>query len=361
MNAPRHRTRTPCRRRGLGRGVSLVELMVAMGLGLFLVGVMGMIFLGSKGTFQSQNHVSRLQESARFTVDTLATDLRMSGFRGCRGTGVATPVVNVLNTPTDFLYNFGQGVWASRHTGSAWSPALDAAIRTPRLVPEPHSAGDVLTVRRTTGPGWSLTAEMASPTAALNVTPTGLITARDLLLVSDCAGAAVFQATNNSPGTDGAIEHSASVTATPGLSANSLGRVFLQDAMVHRLTTVTYYLAASARTGKTGLRALWSYTTPVYDGTPQPQELVTGVEGLRVTLGLDSNGDGAADAHVRPADVTDWGQVMTAQVELLLASTEDNISSAPQPYTFDGTAVTPTDRRLRTVVSTTVQVRNALR
>ena len=99
MNAPRHRTRTPYRRRRLGRGVSLVELMVAMVLGLFLVGVMGMIFLGSKGTFQSQNHVSRLQESARFTVDTLAADLRMSGFRGCRGTGVATPVLNVLNTP----------------------------------------------------------------------------------------------------------------------------------------------------------------------------------------------------------------------------------------------------------------------
>ncbi|MBP8270853.1 MAG: prepilin-type N-terminal cleavage/methylation domain-containing protein, partial [Sphaerotilus sp.] len=113
------------------RGVTLVELMVGMTLGLFLVGVMGMIFLGSKGTFQAQNHVSRLQESARFTVDTLAADLRMSGFRGCRGTGVATPVANFLNTPTGFLYNFGTGIWASRHTGSAWAPALDAAIRSP--------------------------------------------------------------------------------------------------------------------------------------------------------------------------------------------------------------------------------------
>ena len=50
-----------------------------------------------------------------------------------------------------------------------------------------------------------------------------------------------------------------------------------------------------------------------------------------------------------------------AQAELLLASTEDGISSSVQPYTFDGTTVTPTDRRLRTVVSLTAQVRNALR
>jgi Tfp pilus assembly protein PilW len=62
------------------RGVTLVELLVAMVLGLFLVGVMGMIFLGSKSTFQAQNQVSRLQESARFAIDTISADLRMSGF-----------------------------------------------------------------------------------------------------------------------------------------------------------------------------------------------------------------------------------------------------------------------------------------
>ncbi|MEX8494420.1 PilW family protein [Sphaerotilus sp.] len=343
------------------RGVTLVELLIAMALGLFLVGVMGMIFLGSKSTFLAQNQVSRLQESARFTADTLSGDLRMSGFRGCRGTGTSTLLTNLLNTPTGFLYNFGAGIWASHNTGSAWAPALDAAISSPTLSPAPNPAGDVLTVRRTVGPGWALTTEMASDTAVLNVTPTSRITARDLLLVSDCISSAVFQATNARPGLDGSIEHSASVTATPGVSANGFGRAFLQDALVYRLATTTYYLAPSARTGKTTQLALWSYTTPVYDGTLQPQELVTGVEGFRVTLGLDSNADGAADAYVDPASVTDWTQVVTAQMELLLASTDDNITSSYQPYTFAGTTVTPTDRRMRTVVSITAQVRNALR
>jgi type IV pilus assembly protein PilW len=341
------------------RGVTLVELMVGMALGLFLVGVMGMIFLGSKGTFQSQNHVARLQESARFSVDTMSADLRMAGFRGCRGLGLNTPLVNTLNTPTGFLYNFAQGVWASRHNGSTWVPALDATLTG--LTPAPAVTGDVLTVRRAVGSGWALTAEMANATAALSVTPTGRITTHDLLMVSDCSGAAVFQATNTGPGLAGSIEHSASVTATPGVSTNSLGRPYLQDALVYRLSTVTYYLAPSQRPGKTAQRALWSFTSPVYDGTPQPQELVTGVEGLRVTLGLDSNADGAADAHVDPTLVTDWTQVVTVQPELLLASTEDGISSTYQPYTFAGTTVTPTDRRLRTVVSMTAQVRNALR
>lgn len=345
------------------RGVTLVELMVAMVLGLFLVGVMGMIFLGSKTTFQAQNHVSRLQESARFILDTVSADLRMSGFRGCRGIGTNTPITNLLNTPTGFLHDFASGIWASHYSGSSWVPALDTSIATPGQGPSPapSSRGDVLTVRRTVGPGWALTAEMASPTATLNLTPTGRITANDLLLVSDCVGAAVFQATNTRPGLDGAIEHSASVTTNPGVSTNSLGRAFLQDAMVHRLATTTYFLAPSAREGKTGVSALWSRTWPVYDGTTQAQELVTGVEGLRVTLGVDSNGDSAADLYVEPKDVANWTQVVTARTEVLLASTEDNITSGYPPYTFAGTVVTPTDRRLRIVVSTVAQVRNALR
>lgn len=71
----------PAGRLPRARGLTLVELMVTMALGLFLVGVMGTIFLGSKGTFQSQNQVARLQESARFSVDTISADLRMAGVR----------------------------------------------------------------------------------------------------------------------------------------------------------------------------------------------------------------------------------------------------------------------------------------
>ena len=100
---------------------------------------------------------------------------------------------------------------------------------------------------------------------------------------------------------------------------------------------------------------------PSYDGSVQPQELVTGVERLAVRLGLDSNADGATDAYATPDGVTNWTQVVTTQVELLLASTDDQVTSAPQPYVFGGVTITPTDRRLRTVMNLTASVRNALR
>lgn len=341
-------------------GVTLVELMIGAALGLFLVAVMGALFAGGKGGLRSQNHVARLQENGRFLADTLANDLRMAGFRGCRGSAAAT-LNNTLKTPSGLLYNFAQGVWASRNTGSAWSPALDSAIQSASLTPAPNSYGDVLTIRRSEGPGIALTAEMSSGSDALTITAGSTVNKGDWLMVSDCSGAAVFQATNNTPGTSGTILHGTSNGFTPGNSSASLGRAFLQDALVHRLATTTYYLAPSARSGKTSLRALWSYTVPAYDGSVQPQELVTGVERFVVRLGLDSDADGAADAYVTPDAVTDWSQVVTTQVELLLASTDDGVVTAAQPYVFNGSSTTPTDRRLRNVVSFTASVRNALR
>lgn len=345
--------------RRISRGFTLVELMVGLAVGLFLVGIASLMFVGSKSTLVSQGHAGRLQESARFIAETLSADLRMAGYRGCRGLGATTPLTNTLKTPTALRYNFAQGVWASRRVSSAWSPALDPELSGLAVPPTP--AGDVLVLRRAYGPGWALTAEMGSGTAVLNVSPTVSLRRGDLMLVSDCTGAAVLQATNATPGPDGAIEHSAAVSLTPGLTTADLGRAFLQDALVHRLGMVVYYLAPSARASRAGQSALWVYRWPSYDGSVTPLELVTGVERLTVRLGLDANGDGAVESYVTPDQVIDWSQVAAVQIDLLVASTEDGVTTAAQPYAWNGVSVTPTDRRLRTVVPVIASVRNSVR
>ncbi len=70
-------------RRTAHRGMTLVELMVGLAIGLFLVAVMSTMYLGSRSTFVAQESGARLQENGRFAMDTIANDLRMSGFRGC--------------------------------------------------------------------------------------------------------------------------------------------------------------------------------------------------------------------------------------------------------------------------------------
>jgi type IV pilus assembly protein PilW len=280
----------------------------------------------------------------------------MAGFRGCASqVGGQAAVNNVLATPTALLQNFGRGVGGSHYTAGAWSPALDAAV----VALGPNSSGDVVTTYRSTGSAWALTAEMQSATSDLQVTPTASIASGDILVVSDCGGAAVFQATNAAPGTTGTIQHKTGASGiSPGLASSSLGRAYLQDAVLYRLQSVTYYLGPSVRNA--GQLALWSYAWPAYGLGVQPIELVTGVEKMSVTYGLDTNADRSADKFLTADLVTDWTQVVNARVELLLAGNDLNAVTSPQPYTFGGVATTPTDRRMRTVVAVVGSLRNAV-
>ena len=62
------------------RGLTLVELMVAMVLGLFLMlGVMS-VYTQGRQQYQSAGVVARLQENTRFAFDVLETDIRLAGF-----------------------------------------------------------------------------------------------------------------------------------------------------------------------------------------------------------------------------------------------------------------------------------------
>jgi type IV pilus assembly protein PilW len=72
------KTKAPAR---LARGFTLVELMVAMAIGLILTVVVAQIFLGSKATFNSTDNLSRLQENARYALTLMSREIRSSGFK----------------------------------------------------------------------------------------------------------------------------------------------------------------------------------------------------------------------------------------------------------------------------------------
>ena len=65
------------------RGFSLVELMVAITLGAILLGGAVTLFVNNRETYNVTNDLARLQETARFAMDTIIKDLRMAGYFGC--------------------------------------------------------------------------------------------------------------------------------------------------------------------------------------------------------------------------------------------------------------------------------------
>ena len=331
-------------------GMGLVEVMVWAAVSLLIVTVIGIIYVDSKQLTRVNDTMSRMQENGRFAIYLIDRDLRMAGFRGCNGASV-TPV-NVLNSNA-YPYQFDVGIAGYHGNGGTWLPALDASISA--LNPPPVTAGDVVTIRHIDGQGVPLVAPMADSSADLQVGAGSQLAAGDVLLVADCAAAAVFNATGFDS-TNGVLAHEAGTQAVPGNTTTDLGHVFGADASVYRLVTRTYYMAPSTRQPRT--RSLWANSTPAYDGQPQPEEMVEGVEGLALLFGEDLDGKRSANRYVTANAVGAWSNVVSVKAQILLATVRDNVTTSPQPYTFAGVAVTPTDLRLRSALSSVITVRN---
>jgi type IV pilus assembly protein PilW len=63
------------------KGLSLVELMVAIVLGVFIAAALISLFINSKQNYRINENMSRLQENGRFAVSFLSRDLRMADYR----------------------------------------------------------------------------------------------------------------------------------------------------------------------------------------------------------------------------------------------------------------------------------------
>ncbi|MGZ5145108.1 MAG: PilW family protein, partial [Burkholderiales bacterium] len=57
------------------RGFTLIELMVAMTIGLMLTLVVANLFLGSRATFQTTDETSRMQENIRYAYQLLTRSI----------------------------------------------------------------------------------------------------------------------------------------------------------------------------------------------------------------------------------------------------------------------------------------------
>src|SRR5690554_297887 len=63
-------------------GLSLIELMIAITLGLFLLAGVINLFVASRQSYQTQEALARMQEAGRFSMDFITQDLRRAGYWG---------------------------------------------------------------------------------------------------------------------------------------------------------------------------------------------------------------------------------------------------------------------------------------
>lgn len=65
------------------KGLTLIEIMLALSIGIFITGGIIQLFINSKKTYELQDGLSRVQENGRFAIYTMQEDVRMLGYWGC--------------------------------------------------------------------------------------------------------------------------------------------------------------------------------------------------------------------------------------------------------------------------------------
>lgn len=291
------------RSRAADAGFSLIELMVAMIIGLLVLLATAGIFVSNRQTYDATESVGRLQENARVAFEIMARDIRDAGGNPC---SKVIPVANVLNNPTtQWWMDFGNGIFGYTNGGLPGSAAGTDAIEVKSGAPTGVTVTD------------------HQPTSAqfkVNTINHGLSDG-DVLLVCDYRQAAIFQVTNASPGTNETVVHN-SGTGTPGNCSKGLGFRSPMDCSVNgtayqygpnsqmvRFQAAQWYIAENGR----GTRSL--YRRALRGSALQVEEVVEGVQDMDITYLVPG-----ATEYVPAGSVTatQWREVNAVRVVLAL-------------------------------------------
>ncbi|SFF66036.1 type IV pilus assembly protein PilW [Fontimonas thermophila] len=317
------------------RGFSLIELMVALVLGLVVIGAAVGVFLSNKQSYRTNYALGQVQEASRIAFELLARDLRQAGLTGC---GNTTRVANTLNNQaTTWWANFGNAIRG--YDGNQDDPAVVEGTGTAQRVVGTDSIQLI-------GAGESgLSVQSHNPTAAnfkLNE-PSADLQDGDIIIVCDPDHAAITQVTNYNSSNVTLVHNTG--TASPGNCSKGLGfptqctvngnpYTFGANSQIAKLSAADWYIGNNPMGG----RSLYRLAL----GTNSGAAVTTAMEMVRdvTDLQLEYLTQGGID-YVPASAITDWRQVIAVRIILTAQGSE----------AFTGTDGQPIRRSFTTIVT----------
>ena len=384
------------------KGFTLVELMVAMTISLFLLIAIALVYQSSKNGFAYSNNTVRMSEDASFAIDSLSRDIRMAGYGGCSGLSaangpdgnpktaddiyipkldnVATLPLTGTALPNPFsksIFNARDALVGYKDLATAKAAATAAGTGTPSFMTSTSfdiiAGAPILFLSGGSAKGVQLNAAIVKNQKIANIVNdvnkwSNSANGSDILmLIADCKNSEIFrtftlQAT-------GAIE-----------SETNFLNDYGSDAIVTPVESSTYFLATRKNATTSSLYRRY------FNGkvASSSEEIVPNVEAITFQYGLNTTCVGSstctspnttptyiADVYVKDTDpnfaTMDWSRVVSVRMGLIMV-TEDNGQTAKASTTGTGGdeidwvggkyQVPTADRRLRRAYSTTVTIRN---
>lgn len=280
------------------KGLTLIEIMIAITISLILLAGLGQIYMSSKQNYRIVNELSRMQENGRFALDFLVKTIREADHMGClsRQNSVFSGVQVSDNVTTSGLTNY-----------------------------------DTITIISASENSVSVSSAV-SPGNTINLDDVSNFEVGDSILLSDCEKAHV--------GTITAVN----TTGSSITIAERINQAFSLSSVVSELITSTYSL---------GINSAGNPAMFLNDGVSN-QELVEGVENLQITLGVDSDSDKVPNYYVDAGSVANMDDVVSIKLDLTVRTLSDNTATSTRtsgPYT---------DQRIAKNYKATVALRNRL-
>jgi len=311
-------------------GFTLIEMMIAMVLGLMVIAGVVTLFSQSQRSFKVDRNIAGMQDEARFALHEIARDLRMAGF-------VSEP----LNPASVF---FDPGLAIGADCGIVGQPNWIYGLND-------AGTGDINTV-----------------TSVDNAT--GATAAASFSCIAP-----------------GELEINTDVIGIKRVSGNPLGLADLQAGMVYVRSNGTFgrMYTDPAPPGVPAPFNDWEYRPHIYyirdfanvagDGIPSlcrktlapgaPPAMVTeciaqGIEDLQVEFGLDPDGDGTVNRYAPNPTLVELQDVISARVYILARTAEwDSGYTDQRTYAVSNApAYTPNDNFHRRMYQMTVPMRN---
>jgi type IV pilus assembly protein PilW len=339
-------------------GFSLIELMIALSLGLVLILGVTTLSLSTSNRFKDIDQNSKQFEGARFSMDRISQDLQHAGYFG-ELFEISAPTVLPDPCETGFPDVFTTLAGGISLPIQGYDDPQDSPLAC--LPDADHLSGtDVLVIRR--AETVTATLDQLSDDGTIYLQSSG----ENYVL-----GACLFQACDG-------LKGSTSVTGTSAQVFSLLKKDNITVADLRRYRLHVYFIRPWTELDAEG--------TP--DDTPSlvrlvlasdgngnlqlvQEQLVDGIENFQVQYGLDDGigsdgnpagvaGDGAPERYVEaPEDLTQWSNVVTVRVNLLARNPESSAGySDTKSYELGEGPITPEGRFRRHVFSSVLRLIN---
>jgi type IV pilus assembly protein PilW len=257
------------------QGYSLIELMIAISLSLFLsVGIIN-IFIYSKNIYQLTQNLNIIPTKARLAFHLLSHDIRMAGFIGC------VRLIDVMTLNNHLSANTSLVVWHKGYT--------TAKLSLPKLAQYQKDSDAILI--QFLDPNTFLVNEAKS--RHISLVNKMVFRPKDTLLISDCQHAEFIHWNNIH------LIYSYQIGSEIGF-----------------FNKIIYYIADTGRMNERGQHIHALYRRNLNQSFYKPTELIEGIKRMSIKLGM-KNTDGTL-FYKNANEVKHWTNARSVEIRLLL-------------------------------------------